>query len=106
MATIERLRDKALVRVLHPRGQPTAKAETLSLAPRLDSLEGKTVYLIDVGFGGGYEFLAAMKSWLSTTFPTVKPVLKRKAGNMLLDNPELWAEIKAQGHAVIFGVGG
>ena len=106
MATIESLRDKTLVSVLHPRGQPTARSETLSLAPRLNSLDGKTVYLVDIGFGGGYEFLDEMRSWLSTTFPAVKPVLKRKRGNMLLDNPELWAEIKAQGHAVIFGVGG
>jgi len=40
--------------VLDPRGQPTNIVEPHPLAPRLDTLEGKTVYLIDVGFGGGW----------------------------------------------------
>jgi len=77
-----------------------------SLAPRPKSLDGKTVYLVDIGFGGGYEFLQEMKAWLAQRMPAVKTVLTRKPGIMFLDAPDLWAEIKDQGHAVIFGVGG
>jgi hypothetical protein len=92
--------------VLDPRGQSTGVFEPASLAPRLDTLNGKIVYLVDVGFGGGYEFLEEMVGWLSRNMPAVKTVLRRKRGNMFLDDPELWAEVKDKGHAVIFGVGG
>ena len=92
--------------VLDPRGQPTAKIEPSALAPRLDTLQGKTVYLVDIGFGGGYDFLEEAAAWLYRNIPSIKIDLRHKKGNMFLDDPELFAEIKAKGQAVIFGVGG
>jgi len=92
--------------VLDPRGQSTGVFEPSSMAPRLDALNGKTIYLVDVGFGGGYEFLEEVSAWFSRNMPALKTVLRRKRGNMFLDDPELWAEVKDKGHAVIFGVGG
>jgi len=92
--------------VLNPQGQPTGVFEQLSMAPRLDTLRGKTVYCVDVGFAGGYEFLEELTAWFSRNMPDTKVVLRRKRGNMFLDDPDLWAEVKEQGHAVIFGVGG
>jgi hypothetical protein len=92
--------------VVNPQGQPTGVFEPLSMAPRLDTLSGKTVYAVDVGFAGGYEFLQELTAWFSRNMPDTKIVLRRKRGNMFLDDPELWAEVKEQGHAVIFGVGG
>jgi hypothetical protein len=76
------------------------------MAPRLDTLDGKTVYLVDIGFGGGYEFLIEMQDWFSKNKPSVKTVLKRKTGNMFMDDADLWAEIKEKGDAVVLGVGG
>ena len=93
-------------RVLDPRGTPSGVFESVSMAPRLDTLNGKTVYLVDIGFAGGYEFLQEFDGWLSRNVPGVKTVLRRKSGNMFLDDPALWAEIRDKGHAVIFGVGG
>jgi hypothetical protein len=106
MATLQNLAESRVLTVLDPRGQPTGTIKPMSLAPRPKSLEGKTVYLVDIGFGGGYEFLQEMKAWLAQRMPAVKTVLTRKPGIMFLDAPDLWAEIKDQGHAVIFGVGG
>src|SRR5262252_898786 len=106
MATWQNLTDSQLMTVLDPRGQPTGRIKPMSLAPRPNSLDGKTVYLVDIGFGGGYEFLQEMKAWLAQRMPAVKTVLTRKPGIMFLDAPDLWAEIKDKGHAVIFGVGG
>ena len=76
------------------------------LAPRLDAIEGKTLYLIDVGFGGGWEFLEEVEGWFSRNLPGVKTVLQHKKGIMFVDEPEMWEEIKENGDAVIFGVGG
>jgi len=76
------------------------------MARRLETLSDKTVYLVDVGFAGGYEFLEELRGWFHRNMPDVHVVLCRKRGNMFLDDPELWAEVKDKGHAVIFGVGG
>jgi hypothetical protein len=105
-------------RVLNPLGQPATGSGPSALsddaavtrgqggAPRLDVVDGKTIYLVDVGFGGGHEFLKEMQRWFSKNRPRVTTVLRRKKGNMFLDDPGLWTEIKAKGHAVVLGVGG
>lgn len=92
--------------VLDPRGRQIQASETLPMAPRLDTLNGKTVYLIDGRFGGGNELLEEMQGWFSENMPEVKTVLKRKEGNMFMDDHDLWSEIKEKGHAVVMGVGG
>jgi len=96
----------SLCTVLDPRGQPTAMIQPHPLAPRLDTLKGKTVFVIDVGFGGGWEFLEEAVGWFARNLPEVKTVLQRKKGIMFADEPEMWKEIKKNGDAVIFGVGG
>ena len=95
-----------LISVLDPRGQPTAKIEPHPLAPRLDSINGKTIYFIDVGFGGGWDFLEEAVAWFSRNLPDVKTVLQHKKGIMFTDEPETWAEIKKNADGVVFGVGG
>ena len=106
MATSATKPATSLCSVLDPRGQPTILVQPIPLAPRLDTVEGKTVYIIDVGFGGGWEFLEEMEGWFSRNLPGVKTVLQHKKGIMFVDEPETWAEIKGKADAVIFGVGG
>jgi hypothetical protein len=78
-----------------------------SLARRLDTLEGKTVYLVDIGYGGSYKFMQAVERWFKNNMPSVTTVRKRKAGSAFRDDSqELWEEIKARGHAAVIGVGG
>ena len=96
----------SLCTVLDPRGQPTAKIQPHPLAQRLDTIEGKTIYIIDIGFGGGWEFLEETEAWFARKYPNVKTILQHKKGIMFLDEPETWQEIKEKGDAVIFGVGG
>jgi hypothetical protein len=96
----------SLITVLDPRGQPTAVVRPLPLSPRLDTIENKTLYIIDVGFGGGWEFLEEAAGWFSRNYPNVKTVLQHKKGIMFIDEPEMWAEVKEKADAVVFGVGG
>ena len=78
----------------------------LKMAPRLDTLENKTIYLIDTGFAGGKDFLEEMQKWFKEHMPSVKTVVQVKSGNAFVDSPELWPELKKKADGVIFGVGG
>ncbi len=92
-----------------PENQPRDTAEALGamkMAPRLDSLEGKTVYLVNTGFAGAKEFMEEVQDWFTRNRPSVKTELRHKKTSMFTDDPELWAEIKKNGDAVVFGVGG
>ncbi len=132
MVTIQNRIQNLMDTVLNPQGQPIAKDrpestfiriqqdrnkgvdesqsgradKPVTLAPRPDTLDGKTVYLVDETFGGGYEFLKQMQDWFTRNMPAVKTVLRRKKGNMFVDDPDLWSEIKERGDAIVLGVGG
>jgi hypothetical protein len=103
--------------VLNPEGYRTVRTASEGapgrgrsfspLAPRLDSLNGKTIYLIDTGFGGSGKFLDQMQAWVGEHMPSVKTVRRRKTGNIFRDDTkDLWAEVKEKGHAAILGVAG
>jgi len=77
------------------------------LAPRLDSVHGKTIYLVDTGFGGSGKFLDQVQGWFAEHIPSVKTVRRRKTGNIFRDDTQnLWVEIKEKGQAAILGVAG
>jgi hypothetical protein len=81
--------------------------ERVPLAPRLSTLEGKTVYMVDIGWGGpkaGYDLFEVMQEWLNKNIPGIKTVLVKKKGMYVDDDPELWKKIKAEGHACIMGL--
>ena len=78
----------------------------LRMAPRLSSLDNKTIYLVDVGFAGGRDFLEEVQKWFGENMRSVKTVLVIKSGNAFSDSPELWVELKQKADGVVFGVGG
>jgi hypothetical protein len=93
----------------NPDTQPTLSYDELiplRMAPRLDSLDNKTIYLVDTGFAGGKEFLEEVQKWFSENMPSVKTVMHIKSGNAFVDSPELWPELKKKADGVVFGVGG
>jgi hypothetical protein len=103
-----------LFSVLNPEAQRTPVTEgsgigtpSWSMAPRPDSLDGKTVYMVNQGFGGSDLFMEQFQAWFAENIPGVKTVLKRKTGFIFRDDTtDLWKEIKEKGDAVIFGVAG
>jgi hypothetical protein len=96
--------EEAKIAVLNPRGQPPP-IKGIPLAPRLDTLAGKTVYIIDVRFPGTEILFDEMQKWFAANMPELKTVIRQKKGDYFENDPELWAEIKEKGHAVIMGVG-
>ena len=84
-------------------------ARHVPLASRLDSLEGKTIYLVDMNYEGigGTPVMGEMQAWFKKNMPGVKTVLKLKKGSYIADDPALWKEIAdSGGNGVILGVAG
>ena len=92
------------ITVLNPMGYPPEITQ-LGMAPRPETLEGKTVYLVDCRFDDGDLLLGQMQNWFSEHMPSVKTVLKSKSGVYTEDDPALFQEIKERGDALVLGVG-
>jgi hypothetical protein len=101
-ANAQALTDRLVVH--SPRGFPplvTAK----NLAPRLEHLDGKTVYLVDSRFDDSGKLLEQVVAWFADHMPSVRTRLVSLAGYYGRDDPELWQEIQQNGDAAIIGVG-
>jgi hypothetical protein len=89
---------------LNPKGTPPP-IQLIPMAPRLSSLDGKTIYLISDGFPGADQFLDQISVWFKKNMPSVTTVYRLKAGALPDDDPKLWAEVKDKGNAVIMAIG-
>jgi hypothetical protein len=91
--------------LLNPVGQPETTLQTMHMAERLPTLDGKVVYLVDTGFAGAKEFMEEVQGWFTRNKPEIKTVFRSKGGNTFANDPELWQEVKKNADAVVFGVG-
>ena len=85
------------ITVLNPQGQAPAIAR-VPMAPRLETLEGKTIYVVDIGFTDTHQFFTEMQKLLSERYPATTWVVRTKIGTYFDDDPELWSDIKENGH--------
>ena len=94
--------------VLNPT-PPNRMVDRIPLAPRLDTLEGKTIFLVDIGWGGpeaAPSIYKEMKAWFAQNMPNVKVEVRGIKGSYMQDQPELWKEISEKGHAAMIGISG
>jgi hypothetical protein len=92
------------ITVYNPLGQPPA-IKKVPMAPRITNLDGKTIYIVDIGFSATHQLLTELQDILKVKYPKTKWELRTKIGTYFNDDPELWKEIKEKGHAMIMGVG-
>jgi hypothetical protein len=101
--------DERLITVLNP-AISNKMAERVPLGPRLDTVEGKAIYMVDLQWGGpeaAYSVYEEMQGWFPRNMPSVKTVIRRSSGGPFGDDAALRKEIvdKKVG-GVIIGIGG
>ena len=89
---------------LNPMGYPPA-IQPLGMASRPDSLDGKTVYLVDCRFDDGDILMQQMQAWFAEHQPQIRTEFRRKAGVYTERDPELFQEIQEKGAAAVIAVG-
>lgn len=93
----------AKLTVHDPRGYaPVVEGKTL--APRLLSLDDRTVYLVDCLFDNSELFMEQLEAWFAEHLPRVKTAIV-KPRESWEDDPELRRRIENEADAAIFGVG-
>lgn len=74
-------------------------------APRLQTIEGKNIYIVDVKYPATKPFFVELIHLLSERYPKTNWIIKEKTGTYFEDDPNLWQEIKENGHGMVIGIG-
>jgi hypothetical protein len=90
--------------VYNPMGYPP-RVNPKPLAPRLDALDGKTIFLVDCRFDDADLLLKQLQDWFAENLPNVNTKLVQLSNVYTKDDPVLWTRIKKEGDAAIVGVG-
>ena len=94
------------ITVLNPMGTPPP-VTLVPQAPRLDTLDGKTIYLLNTGYIGTDRFMDETAKWFKANYPKTNIVYKDNASGTQLSglSDALWKEIAEKGDAAILGLG-
>jgi hypothetical protein len=90
-------------KVLNPEGYPP-KVNARGMAQSLDSLEGKKLFLVDVGFANSDNFMNELHGWFEAHRPEIDTEIVRWRDQHAPD-PDLCERIRSDGDAAIIGVG-
>jgi hypothetical protein len=91
------------IAVHDPRGYPP-KITGKRLAPRLETMDGKLIYLVDCLFDNSDAFMEQLRQWFAEHLPAVRTrvITPRESW---VDDPNMRAKVEADGDAAILGVG-
>lgn len=98
IASMQGYAQGAQITVYNPMGTPPP-IKMKAMAPRLDTIDGKTIYLVSTGFPNSDNFLAVLKEWFADNHPKVNIVIASSSLETMK------AEISEKGDAVFFAVG-
>jgi hypothetical protein len=89
--------------LLDPQGHPPT-VTARGLAPAIDGLDGRSLFLVDVGFENSDAFMHQLQDWFAEHRPSVRTTVVRWR-NQHVPDPELCARIRAEADGAILGVG-
>ena len=92
-----------LLTVHDPRGY-APKVIGKCLAPRLPSLEGKLLHLVDCLFDNSEVFMQQLQAWFAEHMPSVRTEIIRPRESWV-DDPAMRARVVAEADAALFAVG-
>ena len=81
--------------VLSPVGTPP-KITRKTAAARLESLDGKTIYLVDRRFDDSIELLKQVAAWFAAHMPNVKTRIVSLSATYQKDDPKTWERDQGQ----------
>lgn len=91
--------------VMNPRGE-VPPPPTVGISPRVSSLDGKKIVLVDNGKFGADNFLEVVGKMLKERYPTATIVMYPKPAAQTITNlPKWYPTVKQQGDLFVFGVG-
>jgi hypothetical protein len=90
--------------VLNPMGTPPP-IQLSPMAPRLDTIDGKTIYIVNDGYPGSNILCAEMQKGFSDQFPNTTFIYKDKRGGMGGRDQALWDEMAEKADAMIIPLG-
>jgi hypothetical protein len=102
--TRRRSTDMNAITIVNPRGQLPPR-QLIPMAPRLNSIDGKTIYIVDIRWPYTQQFSEELRDILSERYPNTKFILREKTGPYGEADPKLWEEIQKEGDAMILTTG-
>jgi hypothetical protein len=100
--------EERLITVMNP-AIATKMAERVPLGPRLDTLEGKTIYMYDTQWGGpdaAGSVYEEMQAWFAKNMPSVKTEIYKGTGWMSDDKAFVKKVAEKKVDGVILGIAG
>jgi len=93
------------ITVLNPLGMPPP-VTLRPQAPRLDTMDGKTIYLLSNGYPNSENVLLEMVDWFKTNYPKTTFEYRHMPSAMGgRADPAIWEEMKEKADAMILGIG-
>ena len=92
------------ISVLNPLGFPP-KVALKKMAPRLEGLDGRTIYLVDPRFDDSGLFMEQLQKVFANRLPNVTTKIVQMSNVYHHDDPQTWETIQAEADAAIIGVG-
>ena len=93
-----------IITVLNPLGTPPP-IELKAMAPRLSTMDGKTIYIVDDGYPGSDNLLLEMEQGFKETYPKTNFHYAKKSTFMAQKDPALWAEMQQKADAMVIALG-
>jgi hypothetical protein len=92
------------ISVLNPKGAPPP-IPLIPMAPRVASLDGKSLYIVDVGFKGVDNLFSELQAWFAQNLPDTTVTYRKKSGSYATEDTKLWEEVREKADAVVIAVG-